>query len=476
MTESACTWNSHTIRQQIVGINQPVPLLNGEQRTYICLDNAASTPSLRPVLDKVNEFLLWYSSVHRGTGFKSQLATWAYEEARQIVLRFVGADPSTHTVIFGKNTTEAINKLAHRYRAQGKHVLTTVMEHHSNMLPWRVDHHPVDYVRIRSDGRLDMDDLVHKLEQHEEQVGLVAVTGASNVTGYVNPIHDLAAIAHRFGAQILVDAAQLAPHRPIRMGAVGDPTAVDFLALSGHKMYAPFGTGALIGPSAFFAEGDPDLVGGGVIDIVTLERTVWAEPPERDEAGSPNVVGAVALGVAAQTLEEFGWPVLEEHETTLTAYLLDRIREVPGVHVLGSSEVLPDSAGNLPDRLGVVSFVLEGVPHALVAAVLGHEYGIGVRHGCFCAHPYLLELLQVSPQEAARYQADIERHDRSNIPGAVRASLGIYNTQEEINTFVEALGEIAQGAYRGEYVLDTRTGDYHPRGYTVRFEQFFSFR
>jgi selenocysteine lyase/cysteine desulfurase len=470
MSEPVCNWDPLAIRRQIVGVDEQTPLLDGQSRTYICLDNAASTPTLRPVLDKVNEFLTWYSSVHRGTGFKSQLATWAYGEAREIVLRFVGADPRTHTVIFGKNTTEALNKLAHRYRARGQRVLTTVMEHHSNLLPWRVEGGLVDYVRITADGRLDEADLAQKLEQYGKAVGLVAVTGASNVTGYVNPIHRLAEIAHRFGARILVDAAQLAPHRQIRMGDPGDPTAIDFLSLSAHKMYAPFGAGALIGPRDFFADGEPDMVGGGVIDIVTLERTVWAAPPERDEAGSPNVVGAVALAAAAQMLEGFGWPLVEGHEVSLTSYLLDRLRQVPGLHVLGSGD--PE---DVDERLGVVSFVLDGVPHALAAAILGDEYGIGVRHGCFCAHPYLLELLRVSPSEAARYQAAIERGDRSDIPGAVRASLGIYNTPQEVDALVDALKDIVQGRYTGVYELDACTGDYHPQGYTVSFEKYFSF-
>lgn len=294
MNSSTPLWNLETIRQQIVGFGKKVPLLDGQLQPYVSLDNGASTPSFRPVQRKVDEFLEWYSSVHRGAGFKSQLSTWAYEEAREIILRFVGADPQHDTVIFGKNATEALNKLAHRYRARGERVLSTVMEHHSNLITWRADDGLVDYVDIQPDGRLDEEDLVRKLEQGGGDIGLVAVTGASNVTGYVNPIHRLAEIAHRFGARILVDAAQLAPHRHIEMGSPGDLAHVDFLALSAHKMYAPFGAGALIGPRDFFGQGEPDMVGGGVVDIVTLERTVWNAPPERDEAGSPNVVGAVA--------------------------------------------------------------------------------------------------------------------------------------------------------------------------------------
>jgi selenocysteine lyase/cysteine desulfurase len=469
-TISSTHWTIDQIRQQIVGIDRQVPLLDGAWRSYINLDNAASTPALKPVQQKVNAFLEWYSSVHRGTGFKSQLSTWAYEEAREIVLRFVGADGGENTVVFGKNTTEVLNKLAHRYRAQGKRVLTTAMEHHSNILPWRIDGGLVDYVAVHSDGRLDEADLVEKLASYSGEVALVAVSGASNVTGYVQPIHRLAEIAHRFGAHILVDAAQLAPHRQIEMGPPDDPAHIDFLALSAHKMYAPFGTGALIGPTRFFAEGAPDQVGGGVVDIVTLERTVWNAPPERDEAGSPNVVGAIALAAAAEALPAIGWDLIESHERELTDYALQRMREIPGLRVLGSDE--PDV---VEDRVGAISFVLGDMPHALVAAILAHEYGIGVRNGCFCAHPYLLQLLDVSDAEAARYQAAIEEGDRANIPGAVRASLGIYNTRADVDELIRGLMNIAQGEIAGTYRLDRATGDYLPEGYSAHFEEFFSF-
>jgi len=471
MSRSSSSYWQHVdgIRRQIVGIDSMVPVLNGHRRPYVNLDNAASTPALRPVQRKVDEFLEYYSSVHRGSGFKSQLSTWAYEKARSIVLDFVEADSAHDTVAFGKNTTEMLNKLAHRYRVRGEWVLTSEMEHHSNLLPWRVAGGLVDYVKVAADGRLDEDDLARKLEERGRRVGLVAVTGASNVTGFINPIHRLAEIAHRYGARILVDAAQLAPHRRIAMGRPGDPAHLDFVALSAHKMYAPYGTGALIGPRSFFAEGEPDLVGGGVIDIVTLERTVWAAPPERDEAGSPNVVGAIALAAAIVALGDIGWEYIEGHERELTAYALEKLCLVPGLRILGNPE-----PADVNERLGVISFVLENVHHALVAAILAHEYGIGVRSGCFCAHPYLLRLLKVSQAEEARYQTEIEHGDRSHVPGAVRASLGIYNTPAEVDLLIDALMHVARGEYAGAYVLDPAAGAYSPEGYSVEYEKFFS--
>jgi len=446
------------LREGIIGIDKQIPLLDGSTRQYVFLDNAASTPTFRGVLHKVNEFLDWYSSVHRGSGFKSILSTEAYEQSREIVACFVGADLKTHNIIFGKNTTEAINKLANRMDFQpGDVVITTVMEHHSNDLPWRPKARVV-YVGVREDGSLDMDELHRNLEQFAGRVKLVAVTGASNVSGFAPPIHDIAESVHRHGARLLVDCAQLAPHRAINMGPVGEPRSLDFVTISAHKMYAPFGTGALIGPKSFFAQGDPDYRGGGTVDIVTLDEVHWAAPPERDEAGSPNVVGAVALAASIRILSQVGMDAIAEHEKNLTRHALRRLKIIDGVRIYGSTD--PD---RLDDRLGVISFAVKDMPHAQVAAILGFEGGIGVRNGCFCAHPYLLHLLGLSEDKAQVYQQEILNGDRSNLPGLVRASFGCYNTTEEIDHLADMLERIVAGDYRGDYVLHKPTGDYVPQ-------------
>ena len=248
-------------RQRIVGLDARLPLLDGRLAPYIHLDNAASTPPLRDVVDAVQRFLPYYSSVHRGAGFKSRVSTAAYDEAHDVIARFVGADSSTNTVIFGKNTTEAINKLAWRYRLDPLSVvISTEMEHHSNDLPWR-GRALVVRARVTAEGRLDEDDLDRLLERYRGRVALVAVSGASNVTGFIQPIHRLARKAHAVGARILVDAAQLAPHRQIVMRPDADPEHLDFVVLSAHKMYAPFGTGALIGRRDLFLDGAPEHQG-----------------------------------------------------------------------------------------------------------------------------------------------------------------------------------------------------------------------
>jgi len=220
-----------------VGVDLQVPTLDGSYRRYVNLDNAASTPPMVSVQQAVNRFSENYSSVHRGTGYKSQLSTHAYEEARKIVLQFVGADPETHVCIFGKNTTQAINKLARRFpfTKQRNVVLTSGMEHHSNDLPWRVTSNTI-HIRLTPEGYLDEADFDEKLEKYGDQVALVTITGASNVTGYLNPVHRLAEKAHSVGAKIAVDCAQLAPHRRIEMGALSDPAHLDFVAISGHEL------------------------------------------------------------------------------------------------------------------------------------------------------------------------------------------------------------------------------------------------
>jgi len=230
------------------------------------------------------------------------------------------------------------------------------------------------------------------LAEARPRVDLVAVTGASNVTGEVWPIGELAGIAHRHGAELFVDAAQLAPHRPIDMARSG----IDHLAFSGHKLCAPFGAGALVARRARLDEREPQLQGGGAIKLVTLDGVIWADAPDIHEAGSPNVVGVVALGAACRRLLELGMEAVAEQERSLAQRLWTGLSSLPGVRPL---RLWP---GASTDRVGVARFNLDGYRHPLLAAILSAEHAIGVRHGCFCAHPLISELLGVSDDEIAR--------------------------------------------------------------------------
>jgi len=449
------------LREHIVGIDRQVPLLDGRFVTYTNLDNAASTPVLREVLKTVNEFMPWYSSVHRGAGFKSRIATQAYEDARRIVAGFVGANEREHIVIFGKNTTEAINKLAARLALQPDDVvLVSQLEHHSNDLPWRATPARVLHVGCDTLGRFDAAHLDRLLREHAGRVKLLAVTGGSNVTGTLPDVHRLAEKMHAAGAQIFVDCAQLAPHRAIDIRALDDPAHLDYVALSAHKMHAPFGTGGLIGRRDTFERGAPEQRGGGTIEFVSLDEIDWAPAPDRDEAGTPNVVGAVALAAAVQSLQRIGMDAIARHEVELTAHALERFARIEGLRVYGDAD--PTHAAG---RLGVIAFNLEGLSHAYVAAVLSSEFGIGVRNGCFCAHPYLTHLLGLSPLEVQDLRADIAAGDRRAMPGMVRVSFGSYNSFEDVDLVADALERVARGDVCGDYMQDRASGEYAPRGF-----------
>jgi selenocysteine lyase/cysteine desulfurase len=267
---------------------------------------------------------------------------------------------------------------------------------------------------------------------------------------------------------ILVDAAQLVAHRSLDMRPDDDPEHIDFVALSGHKMYAPFGTGALIGPQEIFLRDGPEYSGGGTVDVVTLDEVHWTGLPDREESGSPNIIGAVAMAAAAQSLMALGMENISAHEDELTAYTLRRLQSIPEIKVYGESDPHRSS-----EKVGVVPFNVAGLSHFLVAAILGYEHGIGVRNGCFCAHPYVVHLLHLPEREQQLWRKQAVDGDKTSLPGMVRASLGCYNNEEDIDRLAESLQMIARGAYRGDYVVHQPSGDYTPAGYDERFADFF---
>ena len=432
------------MRDLFVGLDYEAPLLDGSRRPYVNLDNAATTPPLREVLEYVNRSAQWYSSVHRGTGFKSQLSTDAFGKARERVASFLHADPDYHLVLFCANTTDAINRLCCRMDMQpGDVVLTTVIEHHSNMLPWR---HcgEVDYIKAKWPcGTLDMDDMEAKLRKHEGKVRVVAVTGASNITGHIPRLREIARKAHEHGAYFLVDASQLVAHRPIDLGRADDPERIDFMAFSGHKMYAPFGSGCLVGPRAFFEQGEPHFVGGGSVDLVTLDDVEWTGLPDKEEAGTPNLMGICAMAKAMDVLEEVGMEQVAEHELELTGQAIKRLDAIDGVRIYGAQVC----QGN--DRVGVIPLISDKYPHALLAAILGYEWGIGVRNGCFCAHPYMEHLLGISEDEVRKWFDVVRQGNRGTLPGFVRVSLGLYNTMDDIEYLAQAIETIHRDGPEG---------------------------
>ncbi|MEQ9266278.1 MAG: aminotransferase class V-fold PLP-dependent enzyme [Balneolaceae bacterium] len=443
----------HFPKPEIVGDDQLVPLANGMQSRYINLDNAASTPSFQSVFDYLHRFLPYYSSVHRGAGFKSKISTELYDQSRRIIGDFIGVNLDENTVIFTKNTTEAINKLSFRLPLERDSVvLTTEMEHHSNDLPWRSKATTL-HISVTPQGMLDLLDLKNKLKENKGKVALVCISGASNVTGIVQPIHYIAELAHSFGAKILVDAAQLLPHRAMDMKPDKDPGHIDFLVFSAHKMYAPFGTGVLVAPKEVFQDTEPEYSGGGTVSSVTLDDIRWAGLPDREEAGSPNVIGAVTLAKTISELQKMGMHNISNHEHELTEYALGELNSIDNVSIYGNLQA---------DRVGVISFNIEGIHHAEVAAILSFEYGIAVRNGCFCAHPYVVSLLGLESEDIKRWQAETDSGNKAHMPGLVRVSFGCYNTKEDVDLFLRAIKNIAHLKSKSRYTLNMITGEYYP--------------
>ncbi|HVA36672.1 MAG TPA: aminotransferase class V-fold PLP-dependent enzyme [Candidatus Dormibacteraeota bacterium] len=432
---------------RLMGADLDVPLVGGGRRRYLNLDFAASAPALEAAVRALESVLPWYSSVHRGAGFKSQVSTAAYEGAREELRLFFGARDDD-AVVFTRNTTDAINLLSYALPPETD-VIAFAVDHHANMLPWRS--HSVRYLPVPSSPEALISSLEQALAERTLERALVTVTGASNVTGEIWPLAEIVQRAHAAGARVLVDAAQLAPHYPIDLSALG----VDYLAISGHKMYAPFGSGALIGRADWLEDHEPLLRGGGAVDFVTLDDVAWKEAPDRQEAGSPNILGAIALGAACRALREYGMDALAEEEAELYSYARERILTVRGLE-------LYTVWGSEYPHVGILTFNLRGYEHSLLAAILSAEYGIGVRHGCFCAHPLLLHLLRVERSQADLIRDELRSGVRPSMPGAVRMSLGLGVTKADIDETFAALRCIAENGPCWRYERDSRTGEYEP--------------
>nr|WP_205751787.1 aminotransferase class V-fold PLP-dependent enzyme [Cryptosporangium phraense] len=409
----------------VLGSDLTVTLADGTISDHINLDYAATAPCLAVAADAVNEALPWYASVHRGAGAASQRSTLAYERARQTIGDFVGARPDDY-VVFTRNTTDALNLLARSLPAN-----TTVVgwagEHHANLLPWGSS--AVSLPVPRSAGEA-VDGLDAALAGLHGPV-LVTVTGASNVTGEVWPLDLLTEVAHRHGARIAVDAAQLAPHRPVSLSE----SDVDYLAFSGHKLYAPFGAGVLAGRADWLDGAEPYLVGGGATAFVAAHASNgqvsyavdWNSGPARHEAGTPNLVGAVSIAAVCDALSTADRPALAAAEEKLVQRLRDGLEALPGV---GELRTFP--AGH--DRVGIVSFAVAGVAASDVSAHLATHHGIGVRDGLFCAHPLSRRLLE---DASARVGADLGL-------SAVRASVGLGSTEEHVDRLLLGISELTR--------------------------------
>ncbi|MDQ0169279.1 aminotransferase class V-fold PLP-dependent enzyme [Paenibacillus tundrae] len=423
-------------RDLVIGLNEKIPIADGRYMRGIYLDNAATTPPFKSVLKEIERFAPWYSSIGRGQGYKSVRSTEIIEQARSNLLNFVGGNEGSHTVIFTKNSTESINLLSHILNqvVDKRYILVSEMEHISNDLPWR-NNYEVEYIAVHDDGQIKLEDLELKLSALQEQVALVSITGASNVTGCINPIYEVAELTHRYGAKIHVDAAQLIPHETIQMKRLNSAENIDYLSFTGHKLYAPFGTAVLIGETEVFNAAQPMLQGGGTAQIALRSSVQWNGAPERFEGGTPNVMGIVALNTAIRTLQQVNTEAIHEYEKQLMNYTLERLRIVEGLTLFSASN------DNQP-HVSVFSFTIDKLHHQDIAQVLANEFGISVRAGFFCAYSYVQKLLDLSDERIDELREDATLPS----PGLVRISLSFYNTFAEINDLVEALQQIAHKA------------------------------
>jgi selenocysteine lyase/cysteine desulfurase len=420
-------------RNLIVGVDKKIPIRDKKMTTAINFDNAATTPPFEAVLKKVNWFSSYYSSIHRGTGFKSIYSSELYEQSKRVICDFVHCNYDKNSVIYVKNTTEGINMLSNvLYNINNNSViLTTRMEHHSNDLPWR-NKFTVDYVEVDDLGKLRLDDLESKLVSYNGRIKLVCVTGASNVTGYKNPIYEIARLSHKFGAEILVDGAQLVPHFPIYMESSLEEDHIDYLVFSAHKMYAPFGIGVLIGHKNTFLHSQPDYRGGGTVKLVTDDYVIWADPPDKNEAGSPNIMGVIALMASIDTFKSIGMDNIDKYEISLYNYALKKLCKLKDI------EIYCDTTPYI-DKVAILPFNISGFSHDDTAKLLSNISGIAVRNGCFCAQPYIHRLLNVPHETIEYYRSNPDDNTR---PGLVRLSFGLYNTYKEIDILVKTLKKI----------------------------------
>ncbi len=388
------------------------PILSQIQnnRPIAYLDSAASSQKPQVVIDAVRNFYeLDNANVHRGVYGLSERATVAYDEARAKVARFFNA-PHARQIIFTRNTTEAINLVAHSWGRwalrPGDIIVLTEMEHHSNIIPWQVVAKDtgarLEYISIADDGHLNLDDLDRHLATG--RVRMVALCHVSNMTGTINPVADVIERAHAAGALVTIDGAQAAPHLPVDFRAL-DP---DFYAVSGHKMCAPMGAGVLYGRRELLEEMPPFLTGGSMIRQVGLHETTWADIPAKFEAGTPNVADAIALGVACDYLLDVGLDAIHDHELVLTRYAWDRLAEIPDLTCYGPSP---------KDRCGVISFNIDGIHPHDIGSILD-EHAVCIRAGHHCTQPL---------------------HARLGIDASARASLYLYNTKDDVDRLVAGL-------------------------------------
>ena len=433
------------IQNGFIGKDTVYPTADGRHSPRRYLDSAASTLMMTPAFEVAKAFLQHYASTHSKLHYAARGASEAYDWAHRCVLKFVGADEDRYSCYFtGNGATAGFNRIALalcQQRPERRIVLVSEMEHHSNDLPHRA-HSQVVHIPIIGEGAtgggIDIETIRTLVNQHGENINYIAITGASNVTGVLTPIYKVAQLAHSVGARILVDASQIIAHAPVSMYSDAlDDADIDVLIFSGHKIYAPGSPGVVVAKTCLLNDTSPRELGGGMITDVYLEQYMVSDVlPDREEAGTPNIVGAITLGATLEVLMRVGMESIREKETGLINSLWEKLSEIEDIRLYGPSP------HNMP-RTGAIAFNIKDFDHGLTAAALNDIHNIQVRNGCFCAHPYVREMLKrelwamdIDP-DVPSAEADIERKR-----GMVRASLGLYTTENDLQVLVEAVKDL----------------------------------
>lgn len=466
------------LRNAFTGLDTAYRLADGSTAPRTYLDSAASNLRLTVADDIVERALDHYANTHSKLHFGAHVTTHLYRQAHRIVENFVDASDDYTSVFVGSGVTAGLNRMARvlaERRPERDLVITTMMEHHANDLPHRKHVGEVVHVPLENDpdgeaGRVDMGALREAIEEHADRLNYVAVTAASNVTGIINPVHEIARLAHEVGARCVVDAAQSAAHLPLSVRGRGDEEGLDVLCMSGHKIYAPGSPGVVVAREELFDGLEPQEVGGGIVNRVeTGHYEIVDALPDREEAGTPNLPGAFRLAATLYLLGRIGMDVLEEDERELTQYALERFDAIDGLKVYGSHRL------EVADRIGVITFNLDALHHGLVTAALNDYFGVAVRNECFCAQPFVRQLL--GRPSARGMESSDEDCEPSIRPGMVRVSLGVYNTKADVDRAADALADISERSdwYSSKYrPLMNGSGDWVHLDYDFDPDEAFS--
>jgi len=427
---------------KVVGTDDYIKLKNGKETRVILLNNAATTPPFESTLKAVNDYLQTYGALHRGAGPHANMTFQKADEAIKTLRKFLDVTDD-QALLFTSNTSSAINLFIRMLRLKEDDVIIkSVIEHTSNNLPWSFNSDAKTvYVNAFDDGSLDYDDLEKKVAENADNLKLIAITGASNLTGYIPDIERISKLAHKHNALLFIDAAQLAPHRPISMKNQN----IDALAFSAHKVYAPFGLGILALPKKIL-ETKPVDPGGGSIDMVSEKHVVWASPESRHQTGTWNVTGIIAAAASCKIIMDTGWDKIIEHEKELVHYAAEQLQTVPDITLY-----VPAEKYLTEDRIGTFTFNLKGYHHALLSAILENEYGIETRAGTICNHRLVRRWFNIDDTKQKEIEEKIEGGDKLASYGIVRASLAIHNTKEDIYALVSALKSIAANKHALKY-------------------------